>query len=71
LFATQPATDFPKAINSYMIILTRALVEDINETYQRSISIIEEDSDKLFNMLIKNVLGMLFLSLLYIEDFAY
>ena len=58
LFATQSATDFPKAINSYMAILTETLMNDIKEVCQESAFIIQKDSasDKLFDILMKNVL---------------
>jgi hypothetical protein len=59
LFATQSTIDFFKAIHPYMAIST-TLVNDIKKVYQKSTSVIKEDSDKLFNILMKNVLGMLF-----------
>jgi len=59
LFDTQSAADFPKAVNFYMAILTETLMNDIKEICQESASIIKGDSasDKLFNILIKNVLN--------------
>jgi hypothetical protein len=67
LFAAQSAADFSKAINSYMAIST-TLVDDVKKAYQESTSIVKEDSDNLFNILMKNVLGMLLSLLSYIRD---
>ena len=71
LFATQSTIDFPKAVNFYKAILTGTLMNDIIEAYQKLASIIKGDNNKLFDILIKNVLGMLFSLTFCVRDFAY
>jgi hypothetical protein len=70
LFATQPTTNFSMAINSYTVIST-TLVDDVKKAYQKSTSIKEGDGDKLFDILKKNILGMLISLLSYMRDSTY
>ena len=71
LFAAQSVADFPKAVNFYMAVSTGTLVDDVKEACQGSASVMKEDSNKLFNILMKNVLGMLLSIWSYIQNSIY
>jgi len=57
LFAMKSVADFPKAVNSYMAISTGTLMDDVKEACQGLASVMEGDSDKIFDILMKNVLA--------------
>jgi len=61
LFAARPGSilDFHEAADSYMAVLAGSLVDDVKEAFQGSASVIEADSDQVFDILKKNFLGVL------------
>jgi hypothetical protein len=71
LFAMKSVADFPKAVNSYMAISTGTLMDDVKEACQGLASVMKGDSDKIFDILMKNVLGMLLSLSSCIRDFTY